>query len=108
MSCPIDNQTWIIEAGDAVIRKKVDLGVAALSAVERLTYCLWVIDYSIRNGGGLDAANDLHPDYRREATELADHLGLEFTHETFSLPGESLPWEYLDRFDRICDEVKSA
>lgn len=108
MSCPADNETWIIEAGDAVIQKKVDRGVAALSAAERLTYCLWVIDYGIRNGGGLAAADDLHPDYRREATELAGRPGLKFTRETFSLPAEVLQREYLDRFDRICDEVRSG
>jgi hypothetical protein len=38
MSVPTDNETWLIEAGDAVIQKQACDGIQSLSAVERLIY----------------------------------------------------------------------
>ncbi|BCV33574.1 hypothetical protein TUM4442_31010 [Shewanella algae] len=62
MSLEMDNETWLIEFGDDIIDKKAERGIEALSNYEKAVYCLWVIDYSIRNSGTLDAVEDLYPE----------------------------------------------
>jgi hypothetical protein len=101
-----DNETWVVETGDAIITKRA--GGVRLSPVERLVYCLWVADYGMRNAGDLDTARDLYHDFQREAAELAGELGLLFTRQSFGLPAEVLQAEYFDRFDRICVEIQGA
>jgi hypothetical protein len=103
-----DNETWIVEAGDAVIQKQAMHGQSALSESERLVNCVWIADYSMRNAGDLDTASDLYPDFQDEASRLAKELSLAFTRETFSLPKNVLQQEYYARFDRICDEIKGV
>lgn len=104
----LDNEEWIVAAGDAVIQKRCDSGIESLTPVERLTYCLWVADYSLRNAGDLETARDLAPEFQRDAATLAAHLGLRFTQESFALPRTSLESEYFTRFDDICREIRSA
>ena len=101
-----ENQTWIIETGDVVIRKKADHGVGSLTPVENLIYCLWVADYGMCNAGDLQTAADVHATFQEEAAKFAKDLSLGFTHETFSLPTKTLELQYFDRFDRVCDEIK--
>jgi hypothetical protein len=107
MNTSRENERWIVDAGDAVIQKKVSDGATALSPADRLVYCLWVADYSMRNAGDLDTAGDLYADFQREAARLARELSLDFTHETFSLASASLCQQYFDRFDRVCEEIKN-
>src|SRR3982750_4120310 len=106
MSHHTDNETWLIDAGDAVVAKR-SVG-DRLSPVECLVYCLWVADYGMRNAGDLETARDLYPGFRREAADLAEELGLLFTRESFALPAESLQAVYFERFDRICGEIRAA
>ncbi len=101
-----DNETWIIDAGHAVIEKRSGFGVDGLSPVERLIYCLWVADYGMNNAGDLDTARDLHPNFQGEAVRLAGELGLGFTCESFSLPMTAFQDQYFERFDRICNELQ--
>jgi hypothetical protein len=108
MSIPTENETWVVEAGDAVIRKKASAGVGSLAPQEKLLYCLWVADYGMRNAGDLDAASDIYPEFQKEAAGLARTLALPFTYETFLLPKSVLQSQYLDRFERVCDEIKGA
>ena len=108
MASGADNETWIIEAGAAVIDKRASLGASALSPVERLIYCLWVADYGMRNAGDLQTAHDVYRDFQHEAALLAAKLGLGFTRDSFSLPTAVIQDEYFERFDRICDEIRRA
>lgn len=101
-----DYETWVVETGDTIVTKRA--AGASLSPVERLAYCLWVVDYGMRNAGDLGAAQDIHPDFQREAAGLAGELGLPFTRQSFELPAESFQSEYFDRFDRICAEIQGA
>lgn len=101
-----DNETWVVEAGDAIIARRAR-GVR-LSPLERLVYCLWVADYGMRNAGDLDTAREIYHDFQREAAELAGELGLPLTHQSFRLPAEVLQEEYFERFDRICTEIQGA
>ena len=106
MAHPPDYETWLIDAGDAVITKRA--GGGQLSPAERLAYCVWVADYGMRNAGDLETARDLHQEFQSEAAGLAGELGLPFTRESFALPASALQAEYFERFDRICREIRDA
>ena len=102
-----DNETWILDAGDAVIEKRAAQGPAALQPLDRLIYCLWVADYGMRNAGDLSSAGDLYPDFQTEAAELARGLKLPTTHAAFALSQTELQAQYFQVFDAICDEVRA-
>lgn len=106
MSVPTNNESWIIDTGDAVIQKMARSGVGSLSPVETLIYCIWVADYGMRNAGDLDTANDVYSHFQPEAARLAQELGLEQTHSAFALSTSELQLVYFDRFERICDEIR--
>jgi hypothetical protein len=108
MAVTIDNETWIIEMGDAVIRKITCGGVECLSSWETLVYCLWVADYGMRNAGDLDTAADVYPEFHLNARRIAKALSLRLTDEAFSLPESDLEREYFDRFESICNEIRDG
>lgn len=108
MSVPSDNETWIIETGDAIIQKKAQSGLEGITPWEQLVYCVWVADYGMRNAGDLDTAHDLYADYQSEARRIADSLSLRLTRETFFLTQRDLQREYFNRFEGICTEIRSA
>jgi hypothetical protein len=104
----LENQTWLIDTGDVVLKKESAGGVLSLTRWERLVYRVWVADYGMCNAGDLDTAADVHPRFQEEAAELAKELSLAFTYETFSLSKEDLQLQYFERFDRLCDELKKS
>lgn len=108
MAVPTDNETWVIEAGDAIIEKEARSGSRSLVPWERLVYCLWVADYGMRNAGDLGAAQDVCADFQSEARRIAEDLSLRLTREAFSLPRSALEKEYFIRFDQICHEIRNA
>ncbi len=108
MGVPTDNETWVIETGDTVIRKKTRGGIECLSPWETLVYCLWVADYGMRNAGDLDAAADVYAEFHSNARRIAEVLSLRLTHEAFSLPQSDLEREYFDRFEPMCNEIRGA
>jgi hypothetical protein len=108
MGAHMENESWVIHRGGQVIDKKARLGEASLSDWERLVYCLWTTDYMMRNAGTLANARDLYPRFQKDAARFAKRLRLSATCETFSLPRQTLQQEYFDRFELICNEIKSA
>jgi len=106
MSTPSTNESWIIDAGDVVIKKMTNHGDSCLSPFERLIYCVWVADYSMRNAGDLDAAHDIYSDFQIEAARLVRELELKRTHAAFALPTADLQHQYFDRFEEVCDEIR--
>jgi len=103
---PSDNETWIIDEGDSVIEKKAQLGYGELTARDKMVYCLWVVDYSIRNAGDLDTAEDMMPEIRKEAARLARELRLSSVTNAFELNKEDFEAQYHERFDDICSEIR--
>ena len=101
-----DNETWVTEAGDAVIHKKAEHGYAALSPVEKLIYCLWVADYGMCNAGDLGIARDLYPSFQEDALRAATELGLPQSIAAFSLSTAELQKRYFDLFDGMCREIR--
>lgn len=101
-----DNETWLIDAGDEVIRKRT--GDGELTLRDQLIYCLWVADYGMRNAGTLAESRELYPYFREEAYALANDLGLAVTAETFALLPTRLEAVYFERFDRMCNEIRNG
>lgn len=103
-----DNETWLLDAGDRVIRKRIAEGDLSLSPLERLTYCLWAADYGMRNAGDLTAAADLHPTFLDEGRSAAQDLGLCRSASAFSMAPDELARSYFQLFDGIVSEFRSA
>ncbi len=104
----IDNESWLLEAGHAVIIRKTNEGDSVLTPVERLIYCLWAADYGMRNAGDLQAAADVYPRFREDGRDGASNLDLPESLALFSLGTAELERTYFDRFDRVVDELRTA
>ena len=109
----MDNETWLLEAGAAIIEKKAaqgyaSQGYASLSPMECLTYCLWVADYGMRNAGDLATAGDLYPPFMRDAKSAAERLGFPHAIAAFSLSPSELEQRYFGLFDEIVGEIRAA
>src|ERR1700730_13147886 len=103
-----DNETWLIEEGHSLIQKKAISGLGTLSAWERLVYCLWVADYGMRNGGDLSPAKDVYHEILAVARLAAEKLSLPLTFAAFSMTESEIEEVYFDRFNSICNEIRSA
>lgn len=108
MAAPSENENWVIEIGDVVIRKEAGSGAASLLPWEKLVHCLWVADYGMRNAGDLETAADVYSEFQSEGMRLATELSLTITREAFSLSTHDLENQYFDKFDTICEEIKAA
>jgi len=108
MSAVSENESWVVERGAVVIEKKAQSGADSLNEWERLVYCLWVADYMMRNAGDFANAVDMYPDFQNDAKRLAEQLSLPLACEAFALSQRKLQGEYFDRFEAICDEIRSA
>lgn len=101
-----DNETWLLEAGHAVIEKRVAAGGLPHAPRERLIHCLWVADYGMRNAGDLATAADLHPLFREDGLAAARELALPCATAAFGLSIDELERNYFELFDRIIAEIK--
>ena len=108
MAFPTDNEDWLLEVADAVIRKEASGGVGSLTPWERLVHCLWVADYGMRNAGDLDAAGDLYPAFQSDGCRAAEELSLRLTRAAFAQTKSALQQNYLDQFESICNEIRRA
>ncbi|MCA0895125.1 hypothetical protein [Microbulbifer agarilyticus] len=105
MNMDLDNETWLIELGDDVIEKKAEIGIEALTDYEKAVYCLWVIDYSIRNSGTLDALEDIYP---KAISDLESLIGKNNWLSKFRVKEISSSQEaYYNNFEELCSELRS-
>ena len=105
----IDWETWLIEdAGHPIVVKKSEVGLEGLTPAERLTYCLWVADYGMRNAGDLQTASDLYPPFQSEGAQIAAELSLTNTAALFASAPSEFEQNYFDRFDEVCREIAST
>jgi hypothetical protein len=107
MTAHSENESWVVYRGGQVVERKAQVGVPGLNDWERLVYCLWVADYMMRNAGDFANAVDMYPTFQSDAAQFAQRLGLTATFEAFSLSQRKLQKEYFERFEQICDEIKS-
>lgn len=103
-----ENQSWVVDRGGQIIEKKAQSGAESLNAWEQLVYCLWLADYMMRNAGDFANAEDMCPKFQSDAKRLAEQLSLPRTSEAFGLSRRKLQWEYFDRFEVVCDEIRNA
>src|SRR5262245_19878478 len=103
-----DNETWIVDVGGRVIDKKAAQGYSALSPLERLIYCVWVADYSMRNAGDLATAADLYPAFLDDGKSAARELDLPCSVTAFSLRLAEFEQEYFGVFDQIVSEIRAV
>jgi hypothetical protein len=108
MSAVTENESWVVDRGAVVVEKKAQSGADSLNEWERLVYYLWLADYMMRNAGDFANAKDMCPDFQRNAKRLAHQLSLPLTSEAFGLSQRKLQREYFERFEAMCDEIRSA
>jgi hypothetical protein len=101
------NQSWVVERGGEVVKKKAQAPIS-LTDWERLVYCLWITDYMMRNAGDFANAEVMYPDFQTDAARLAKTLGLATTYQTFSLSRRRLQQKYFNHFEAICEEIIQA
>lgn len=102
----MDNETWLIELGDEIIDKKSEFGIEELTDYEKAIYCLWVVDYSIRNSGTLDAVEDLYPEALVEFESLAaKHKWLPQLSFTEIVSNQEL---YYQNYEALCNGLRSV
>jgi hypothetical protein len=71
-----EGESWLIDAGDTIIRRNAARGAGSVSRLDRPIYCVWVADYSMRNAGDLGIAYDLCRTFHEEGSQLSRDLGL--------------------------------
>lgn len=71
-----DAETWLLTAADEVHHKKAERGGASLTAAEHAIYCMWVIDYAVRNSGTLEPMRELYPGAGAELEAFARRSSL--------------------------------
>jgi hypothetical protein len=101
-------ENWLIETGDDIIHKKAATGWQNLSDAEKLTYCLWVLDYGMRNAGDVQTAEDVFPQFQSEGESTAKRLGLSDVATLFGSVQTLSQQNYFDDFDQICSSVSGA
>jgi len=101
-------ENWLIETGDDIIHKKAATGWQNLNDAERLTYCLWVLDYGMRNAGDVQTAEDVFPDFQKEAVASATRLGLADIAAIFENAGSLSQERYFNEFEKVCSSVSGA
>lgn len=99
------NESWIVEFGDEVIAKKYSEGLDNLTSVEKLIYCLWIADYSMRNSGDLQTAFELYPEFLREGLKQAQGMKLQKSIELFECGKREFEEIYFELFDEVCNEL---
>ncbi len=104
----IDLESWLIDAGDAVITKRVERGDEALTALDRAVYDLWAIDYAVRNSGTLRPLEDLRPTAVADLATFAEEQGLPVLGEWLrgASSARSFSRSYESTFPTACAELR--
>jgi hypothetical protein len=103
-----DAETWLLEAGDAVVEKKAEQGAGSLSALDKAIYCLWVIDYAVRNSGTLGPVQELYPGAKDELLAFARASRLDGLAAWLAGAGDEKTFcaTYYRHFDGACGELR--
>ena len=101
---------WIVEAGDRVIRKRAARDSSGVAAAEHAVYCLWVIDYAVRNSGTLEPIAELYPAAITELSAFAASHGLSVLSQWLGGTGNQSEFcaTYWDHFDAACGELRAC
>jgi hypothetical protein len=100
-------EDWVIEKGDAVIQRR-SFYPETVSAEEELVYCLWCIDYAMRNAGDVQPSIDIKSDVLEEGARLSNQLGLRQSEALFRLKSSEIERHYFERFEAISSEIEAS
>lgn len=105
-----DFETWLLEVGDSVIRKRVELGHEGLSNSEKAIYCFWVIDYAVRNSGTLEPMREMHETAMAELVAFSRWKNLAELSTLLELAVDEVEFceKYYGLFDAACMEIKQS
>jgi hypothetical protein len=104
-----DDETWLLKVADDVLAKQAESSTESLAPTDHAIYCLWVIDYAVRNSGTLEPMRELHPMAVDELkafaqmhglTQLASWLAASTNEEAFCS-------SYHDVFPSTCGELRA-
>ncbi|MGF6348390.1 hypothetical protein [Variovorax sp. W2I14] len=105
-----DMETWLLEAGDAIIEKRAAQGEASLSPSEHAIYCMWALDYAVRNAGSLDALEDVHETAIAELADFARAHKIDMLSTLLDMTAdedeEAFVDAYYEQFDTACTELR--
>lgn len=103
-----DMETWLLEAGDEIIEKRTEQGEASLSPPEHAIYCMWALDYAVRNAGSLDALEDVHETAIEDLAAFArtQKIGVLSALLDMAADEEAFIDAYYVQFDAACTELR--
>ena len=103
-----DAESWLLDAGDEVVRKKAQGGIGSLSDLEKAIYCMWVLDYAVRNSGTLEPLQELYPAARDELLAFARARRLEALAGWLGSAADEAAFcaQYYDHFEQRCTELR--
>ncbi|WP_458764882.1 hypothetical protein [Cupriavidus basilensis] len=100
--------TWVVDTGDEVIQKRANEGEIALSQAELAVYCMWTIDYAVRNSGSFGPLEDMESTALTDLLQIARGSGLRKLAawlET-STNESAFCGTYYEQFDEPCAELR--
>ncbi|MCZ2496121.1 hypothetical protein GN316_05070 [Xylophilus sp. Kf1] len=106
MDC--DLETWLIDAGDFIVRKRASQGAGSLSMAERAVNWMWLIDYAVRNSGSFGPLEDMGSTAVLDLKSVASNAQLTTLAEWLEEANNEKKFctTYQERFYRGCAELK--
>lgn len=102
-------ETWLLDVGDTIIDKKAKSSYESLRPIEQAIYCMWVVDYAVRNSGTFGPIEDIHPASLVELAEFSTRNNLVHLSALIadSDDEEFFCESYYQRFDEACGDLKT-
>ena len=103
----IDNETWLVNEAGRIIGTKSIEGYDALTHLEKAIYCLWVIDYAVRNSGTLEPMREIHKDSIAELIEFSKSNNCKnlFSMLVTANDEKAFCRNYSERFGKACQDL---
>jgi len=102
-----ENEDWVLQEGSIAVQQKALHGIQCMDPRTLLIYALWVCDYGMRNAGDLLPALDIFPDVLKAGKRSADTLEIVVARKLFGLDKDQFENMYFEKFDSVCDEIRS-
>ena len=104
----MDNETWLIEVGDKILEKKANSSYTNLNEIDKAIYCLWVIDYAVRNSGTLEPVKELHHSAIQELKETAKSQNWPNISNLLKLSDNEVLFceKYYEQYEDSCNEIR--
>jgi hypothetical protein len=104
-----DHETWLLMVGDDILTKRAALDAGPPTPTDHAIYCLWVIDYAVRNSGTLEPMREIHPMAAVELKAFAQAHALQqlTSWVASSADEEAFCATYHDTFPSACAELRA-